>query len=140
MKLHNFVTYDEVEFRPGPYLNMILGPNGTGKSSIACAICLGLGFPPSVRVFRSGINLHSPISFQILGRATELSAFVKHGHKEAYIEIELKGRARGKNIIIRRKLFSNKNKSEFTLNGEDSTMTKVTKRRSELNVQIGNLW
>ncbi|KAF8324580.1 uncharacterized protein EI90DRAFT_3129760 [Cantharellus anzutake] len=122
VKLHNFVTYDDVEFRPGPYLNMILGPNGTGKSSIACAICLGLGFPPS-----------------ILGRATELSAFVKHGHKEAYVEIELKGRSRERNIVVRRKLFSNKNRSEFTLNGEESTMIKVTKKRSELNVQVGNL-
>ena len=49
VQLRNFVTYDYVEFTPGPYLNMILGPNGTGKSSIACAICLGLNFPPSVR-------------------------------------------------------------------------------------------
>jgi structural maintenance of chromosomes protein 5 len=48
IQLRNFVTYDWVEFRPGPYLNMILGPNGTGKSSIACAICLGLNWPPSV--------------------------------------------------------------------------------------------
>lgn len=48
VQLRNFVTYDYVEFTPGPYLNMILGPNGTGKSSIACAICLGLNFPPSV--------------------------------------------------------------------------------------------
>ena len=50
IQLRNFVTYDWVEFRPGPYLNMILGPNGTGKSSIACAIALGLNFPPSVRL------------------------------------------------------------------------------------------
>ena len=48
IQLKNFVTYDFVEFCPGPYLNMILGPNGTGKSSIACAICLGLNWPPSV--------------------------------------------------------------------------------------------
>jgi hypothetical protein len=50
IQLKNFVTYDFVEFRPGPYLNMVIGPNGTGKSSIACAICLGLNFPPSVSV------------------------------------------------------------------------------------------
>ena len=48
IQLKNFVTYDWVEFRPGPYLNMIIGPNGTGKSSIACAICLGLNWPPQV--------------------------------------------------------------------------------------------
>lgn len=42
------MTYDNVEFRPGPHLNMILGPNGTGKSSIAAAIAIGLAFPPKV--------------------------------------------------------------------------------------------
>ena len=52
IQLKNFVTYDFVEFHPGPYLNMVIGPNGTGKSSIACAICLGLNFPPSVSAFR----------------------------------------------------------------------------------------
>ena len=31
---------------------MIIGPNGTGKSSIACAIALGLNWPPSVRYLR----------------------------------------------------------------------------------------
>lgn len=50
IQLRNFVTYDYVEFRPGPYLNMIIGPNGTGKSSIACAIALGLNFSPKVRL------------------------------------------------------------------------------------------
>ena len=33
VKLHNFLTYDDVEFRPGPRLNVIMGPNGTGASS-----------------------------------------------------------------------------------------------------------
>lgn len=50
VQLKNFVTYDYVEFFPGPYLNMILGPNGTGKSTIACAICLGLNFPAAVSI------------------------------------------------------------------------------------------
>jgi len=58
IKLESFVTYDAVEFRPGPYLNMILGPNGTGKSSIACAICIGLGYPLSVGRCYSLHHLH----------------------------------------------------------------------------------
>jgi chromosome segregation ATPase len=37
------MTYDDCEFHPGPRLNVILGPNGTGKSSIVCGIALGLG-------------------------------------------------------------------------------------------------
>lgn len=56
MKLTDFLTYDDAEFRPGPYLNMVLGPNGTGKSSIACAICLGLAFPLKVHIRTSFVG------------------------------------------------------------------------------------
>ena len=44
VKLKNFVTYTAAEFILGPSLNMIIGPNGTGKSTLVCAICLGLGW------------------------------------------------------------------------------------------------
>lgn len=50
VKLTNFVTYTEAQFMPGPKLNMIIGPNGTGKSTLVCAICLGLGFGTAVRL------------------------------------------------------------------------------------------
>jgi hypothetical protein len=49
VKLVNFVTYTSAEFHPGPSLNMVIGPNGTGKSTLVCAICLGLGWGPQVR-------------------------------------------------------------------------------------------
>ena len=48
LKLENFVTYDSGEFFPGPSLNMVIGPNGTGKSTLVCAICIGLGWGPQV--------------------------------------------------------------------------------------------
>ena len=67
-----FSTYDAVEFTPGPHLNVIIGPNGTGKSSIVCAIALGLAAKTSV-----------------LGRAKEVQDFVKHGSVKAVIELEL---------------------------------------------------
>ena len=51
VKLVNFVTYTAVEFFPGPSLNMVIGPNGTGKSTLVCAICLGLGWGPQVGPF-----------------------------------------------------------------------------------------
>jgi len=51
VKMFNFVTYTNVEFRPGPSLNMVIGPNGTGKSTLVCAICLGLGWSPIVSIF-----------------------------------------------------------------------------------------
>lgn len=49
IKVTDFVTYTSAEFFPGPKLNMVIGPNGTGKSTLVCAICLGLGWGPQVR-------------------------------------------------------------------------------------------
>ncbi|KAA1477744.1 P-loop containing nucleoside triphosphate hydrolase protein [Dentipellis sp. KUC8613] len=122
VKLENFVTYDQVEFRPGPYMNMIIGPNGTGKSSIACAIALGLNYPPS-----------------ILGRASELNSFVKMGTNEGFIEIELKGKIGRPNVVIRRNLSAKSKGSTFAINGTSATGKEVAQKMSELNIQVGNL-
>lgn len=65
-------TYDSVEFLTGPSLNVIIGPNGTGKSSIVCAICLGLGG-------KTGL----------LGRAQQVGDYIKYGCQKAKIELEL---------------------------------------------------
>ena len=32
---------------------MVIGPNGTGKSTLVCAICLGLGWGPQVSYIRA---------------------------------------------------------------------------------------
>lgn len=56
VKLHNFLTYSDAEFHPGPRLNLILGPNGTGKSSIVCALCVGLAGSTKVRAPLLAIN------------------------------------------------------------------------------------
>ncbi|KAG6836487.1 hypothetical protein H0H93_007586 [Arthromyces matolae] len=122
IRLENFVTYDSVEFSVGPYLNMILGPNGTGKSSIACAICIGLNFPPSV-----------------LGRATELNSFVKIGKDEGFIEIELKGKKGQGNLVIRRHLSATSKTTRFEINGTRVSGKEITAKMAELNVQVGNL-
>jgi len=67
-----FRTYSKVQIFPGPGLNVVIGANGTGKSTIVCGICLGLGGKPS-----------------ILGRATSVTEYIKHGETTAVIEIEL---------------------------------------------------
>ena len=44
IRLHNFMSYRDAEIADvGTKLNCIIGPNGTGKSSIVCAMCVGLG-------------------------------------------------------------------------------------------------
>ncbi|RHZ89185.1 hypothetical protein Glove_18g107 [Diversispora epigaea] len=118
--LKNFVTYDSVEFYPGPNLNMIIGPNGTGKSTIVCAIALGLGWNTS-----------------LLGRAKEISDFVKHGQERASIEIELKNK--NKNIIITRMIKKSNNTSQWKLNGQNVTHREIQARVASINIQADNL-
>lgn len=47
VRMVNFLTYDDGEVFPGPRLNVILGPNGTGKSTVTHAICLVCGGSPA---------------------------------------------------------------------------------------------
>lgn len=53
-------------------MNVIVGPNGTGKSTILCAICLALGGKPS-----------------IIGRANAIADYIKRGCDKSRIEVEL---------------------------------------------------
>ncbi|KAL0466634.1 P-loop containing nucleoside triphosphate hydrolase protein [Neurospora intermedia] len=122
VKLKDFVTYNEAEFFLGPSLNMVIGPNGTGKSSLVCAICLGLGFPSSV-----------------LGRATAVGEFVKHGKDEARIEVELQGKPGEDNYVVGLLIIRETNKTRFTINREQATHKEVRQLMKSLRIQIDNL-
>lgn len=126
VKLTDFVTYTAAEFFPGPNLNMVIGPNGTGKSTLVCAICLGLGWGPS-----------------LLGRAKEPSEFVKHGCKEATIEIELQRATTGRlttrvNPIIVRNIKKD-GKSSFFINANPASNKQVLELVRTYNIQVDNL-
>ncbi|WWC62417.1 uncharacterized protein I303_105013 [Kwoniella dejecticola CBS 10117] len=122
IKMTNFMTYDYVEFRPGPHLNMILGPNGTGKSSIAAAIAIGLGFAPKV-----------------MGRSNELKAYVKQGADQAEVEIELKGKKGKRNTVIWRKFNRIDEKSEWKKNRSSCTRREVLDHVQNYGIQANNL-
>ncbi|CEG38324.1 structural maintenance of chromosomes protein [Plasmopara halstedii] len=107
------------EFCPGPRLNLITGPNGTGKSSIVCALCVGLAG-----------------STRLLGRADKVGQFVRHEKESGYTEIELFFE-RG-NKVIRRNIFRD-NKSTWQVNGKDSTLKMVAAIMEDACIQIDNL-
>ena len=124
IKVKNFVTYTAAEFKCGPSLNMIIGPNGTGKSTLVCAICLGLGFPPSC-----------------LGRAKEVGEYVKHGHREAEIEIEIAvgPQHKGRNPTIRCQIKREGNKTVWHINGSGAARKEVRQLVDRFHIQVDNL-
>ncbi|KAJ8119925.1 hypothetical protein ONZ43_g3233 [Nemania bipapillata] len=123
VRVKNFVTYKQAEFLPGPNLNMVIGPNGTGKSSLVCAICLGLGYHP-----------------KHLGRASHVGEFVKHGEESAIIEVELQKRPNDReNHIIRVQINREDNGRRWWLNGKESTHKAIQEVTRKLRIQIDNL-
>ncbi|XP_057576260.1 structural maintenance of chromosomes protein 5 isoform X2 [Hippopotamus amphibius kiboko] len=118
--MENFLTYDICEVSPGPHLNMIIGANGTGKSSIVCAICLGLAGKPA-----------------FMGRADKVGFFVKRGCSKGMVEIEL-FRTSG-NLVITREIDVAKNQSFWFINKKSTTQKVVEEQVAALNIQVGNL-
>ncbi|CAO2584998.1 Structural maintenance of chromosomes protein 5 [Lemmus lemmus] len=118
--MENFLTYDICEVSPGPHLNMIIGANGTGKSSIVCAICLGLAGKPA-----------------FMGRADKVGFFVKRGCSKGVVEIEL-FRTSG-NLIITREIDVIKNQSFWFINKKPVSQKTVEEQVAALNIQVGNL-
>ncbi|XP_006152535.1 structural maintenance of chromosomes protein 5 isoform X2 [Tupaia chinensis] len=116
ISMENFLTYDLCEVSPGPHLNMIIGANGTGKSSIVCAICLGLAGKPA-----------------FMGRADKVGFFVKRGCSKGMIEIEL-FRASG-NLVITREIDVAKNQSFWFINKKSTTQKVVEEQVAALNIQ-----
>jgi chromosome segregation ATPase len=102
-------TYHKVELRAGPNVNLILGPNGTGKSTIVCAICIGLAGKP-----------------KILGRASSLKEYIRHECNSCSIETELYN-PDGDNYVVRRYIrVSNASaNSTWSLNGKKVSQGNV---------------
>lgn len=117
----NFVTYSHVEMYPGPHLNMIIGPNGTGKSTMVAAIILGLGGSPKV-----------------VGRGTKIAEYVKHNCESATINIYLQGN-REKDFIKVTRQFDTRDKTVWKLNNERVKLEQVLECIKTFDIQVNNL-
>lgn len=122
------MTYSKVQFLPGPNLNMILGPNGTGKSAIVCCIIVGLAGEVS-----------------LTGRGSSPADFVKKDTDHGITEIELFN-DEGENFIVERKItitnrskFKIDHKSEWKINRKSVLKTDVQKLTKKLNIKVDNL-
>lgn len=119
VKVENFTTYAYAEFKLSPNLNMIIGPNGTGKSTLVAAICLGLGG-----------------KIDLIRRKT-MKSMIKTGCHESSIKIELKNFDNKPNIVVQRK-FTEKSSSWYINDriSDEKTVKSVVKK---FNIQLDNL-
>lgn len=121
VRMKNFVTYSDIEYFLSNSLNMIIGPNGTGKSTFVSALCLGLMGKPDV-----------------LGRAKTVNEYIKNGENEAVIEIELQGLPGKASPVIKRVINRDKGTSWF-INNTGVTQKEVSKAIQKYNIQVDNL-
>ncbi|KAG6460057.1 hypothetical protein O3G_MSEX011738, partial [Manduca sexta] len=114
-------TYKQVVLYPSTSLNLIIGPNGTGKSTFVCAIILGLCGKPNVS-----------------GRGLKVAQYVRTGCQDAVIEIELYQKPRQRNVIIRR-MFGLNDATTWTIDHKRVTEKQVQELIASLNIQVDNL-
>ncbi|XP_044744459.1 structural maintenance of chromosomes protein 5 isoform X2 [Coccinella septempunctata] len=121
IQVKQFVTYSYAEFYPGPHLNMIIGPNGTGKSTMVAAIILGLGGNPKT-----------------VGRGTKISEYIKHGCNEATIDIYLQGNDHNTFLKVTRN-FDSSERNLWLINNTRKSLKEVLETIKAYNIQVDNL-
>ncbi|CRK96211.1 CLUMA_CG009639, isoform A [Clunio marinus] len=121
LALRDFLTYDELKFFPGENLNIIIGPNGTGKSTIVAGIILGCGGKPA-----------------LLSRSKDISDYVKNGKNKAHIEIEIVSGINDQTTIFHRN-FDKQSKEIFSVDGRKVGIKEYLKEVKKFNIQVDNL-
>ena len=114
---------DDAEVFPGPRLNVILGPNGTGKSTLSHAICLACaGIPSSV------------------GRSDDLRHFIKRGKEQqgCFCEVDILTKNDAV-VTIRRTLNQENKRSDWKMNSRNSKLGDVKETLNHLHIDVDNL-
>lgn len=119
--LKNFLTHSEAKVFPHELLNIVIGPNGTGKSSLVAGVIIGMGG-----------------STKILSAHNKLSDYVKNGKKSAKVTLILfKDEQRNRKRFCRE--FGRDNKSIFSIDGQKVSERNYLDEVCRLNIQVGNL-
>eukprot|EP00668_Euglena_longa_P002164 GGOE01002506.1.p1 GENE.GGOE01002506.1~~GGOE01002506.1.p1 ORF type:complete len:1082 (+),score=373.55 GGOE01002506.1:175-3246(+) len=113
------MSYNYASFSPGPHLNLIVAPNGCGKSTIVAAICLGLAG-----------------KVMLLGKSNQVRDFVQRGKGFAELEIELHA-ADHCTVSIKRHIVGNT--SRWYIDGRERQEREVVNLVEKLNIKLENL-
>jgi len=121
IRMVNFMHYSDQTIRPMPGFNVVIGHNGSGKSAMVNAICIGLGG-----------------AVDTLQRCENITTFVKRDCEEARIEVELYRGEDEENYLVGCTI-SNRGKVSWTINGEKVNKTRVEELVASLNIQTNNM-
>lgn len=121
IRMKNFLSFADHELRPGPKLNLILGVNGAGKSTVNNAICIGLGFDS-----------------KLLDRFDGVGEFVKRGQKTGFVEIRL-SQPGGNDVVIKAVLEKEQKNAKFTIDGKATKRKEVLSFVRSLGINLDNL-
>ncbi|ETO04669.1 hypothetical protein RFI_32726 [Reticulomyxa filosa] len=123
LRVHNWMTYDDVDLRPGPGLNLVIGANGSGKSSLVCALAVVLGG-----------------QMNTISRGDDLTDFIKKGCSEAFIEVELHNPLNeGVPGRIKRIIRGEGRGNQWLWNGVKKTQKEMRQMIDQMNVDVDNL-
>lgn len=103
-------------------MNLIIGPNGTGKSTICNAVCIVFGGHP-----------------RLLGRSTELGAFVKHGESKATVEAHLYDPSCPGGVRKVTREFDTDAKGEFRIDDRRARTADMNELKGRYDIQLDNL-
>lgn len=118
VEVKNFTTYTHGIYNLSSNLNMIIGPNGTGKSTLVSAICLGLGG-----------------KLDLIKRKS-LKDMIKSGCTQASLKVTLMD-DNGGHITISR-TFTEK-ESVWKLDNHQVKELQIKQTVKRLNIQLDNL-
>lgn len=106
---------------PGPNLNLLIGPNGTGKSTMVASVILGLGGNPKT-----------------VGRGTKVSEYIKHGCNEAKINIYLQSESETELIKVSRE-FGADEKSVWRVKDKKVTKQYFMEFVRQFDIQVSTV-
>lgn len=122
VRMENFLTFTDTFILPGPRMNLIIGPNGTGKSTVVSAVCIAFDGNP-----------------RLLGRSPDLGAFVKHGTSRAAVTVHIyEPAARSGERVVRRE-FDADGRGHFEIDGTKVNKAEMKKLCQRYDVQLDNL-
>lgn len=122
VEMKNFLTFTHTVFKPGPRMNLVIGPNGTGKSTIVSAVCIVFGGKPT-----------------ILGRNPDLGAFVKYGTSKASVEAWLHEPSHSRGYISVKRDFDSEGKGNFYMDGERVRQKDIITLVEKYDIQLDNM-